>query len=101
MRQFVCMIVGTLEIHLRLDGCFSLKDKRQVLRSLMDKARRDFQVSIAEVADNDLWNVATIGVACIGNDATHVESILSKALDHFDANPAIEIEQAIKQLDRK
>ena len=95
------MIVGTLEIHLRLDGCFSLKDKRQVLRSLIDRCRRDFQVSIAEVADNDLWNVASIGVACVGNDSAYIESVLTKLIDQFDANPAVNIEQVNKLIDRQ
>ena len=79
------MIVGTLEMHLRIDGSYSLKDNRRVLRSLMDHARRDFQVSIAEVADHDLWNVATIGASCVSNDVQHARSVLQKVLDRFDA----------------
>lgn len=78
------MIVATLEMHLRIDGSFSLKGKRAVLRSLLDQARRDFKVSIAETADQDLWNVATIGAPCVSNDATHAESVLQKVLDRFD-----------------
>ena len=95
------MIVGTLEIHLRLDGCFSLKDKRQVLRSLLDRCRRDFHVSIAEVADNDLWNVGTIGIACISNDATLIESLLTKILELFESHPAIEVEAAHRVIERR
>ncbi len=78
------MIVGTLEMHLRIDGSYSLKDKRRVLRSLLDHAQRDFLVSIAEVADHDLWNVATIGAACVSNDSHHAQSVLQKVLDKFD-----------------
>jgi uncharacterized protein YlxP (DUF503 family) len=95
------VVVGTLELHLRLEGCFSLKDKRQVLRALQDRARRHFHVSIAETADQDLWNVATIGVACVSNDASHIESILNKLVEAIESNPAVSIEQAIRDIERK
>lgn len=95
------MIVGTLEIHLRLDGCFSLKDKRQILRSALDRARRDYHVSISEVADNDLWNVATIGVACITNDPVHAEAVLAKVLELFDSNPRVAVEAVNKIIDHR
>ena len=91
------MIVGTLELHLRLDGCFSLKDKRRILRSLLDKARRDFHVSAAEVGDHDLWNVATLGVACVSNDRSHAESVLQHALDLVDNHPEVQVEAAHKE----
>jgi uncharacterized protein YlxP (DUF503 family) len=95
------MIIGTLEIHLRIDGAFSLKDKRHVLRSLMDKARRDFQVSIAEIEDQDLWNVATIGVATVSNDATHAESVLNHVLESFDSNPEVRVELTNRNIERR
>lgn len=94
------MIVGTLELHVRLDGAFSLKDKRQILRSLLDRCRRDFHVAIAEVADDDLWNVATIGVACVTNDPTHAESVLTKVLNQFDEAPEIKVEGVHRQIER-
>ena len=79
------MIIGTLEMHLRIEGSYSLKDKRRVLSGLLEKARRDFQVSISEIADHDLLNVATIGAACVSTEARHCESVLQKVLDRFDA----------------
>ncbi|MDR3690798.1 MAG: DUF503 domain-containing protein [Fimbriimonas sp.] len=95
------MIVGTLELCLRLDGAFSLKDKRSVLRSLLDHARRDFRVSAAEVDDHDLWNSAVIGIACVSNDAAHAESTLQHVIDLFDAHPAVAVESALKQVERR
>jgi uncharacterized protein YlxP (DUF503 family) len=94
------MVVGTLELHLRLDGCYSLKDKRQVLRSFLDRLRRDFQVAVAEVGDHDLWNVATVGVACVSNDAGHAESVLQHVLDVIDKHPEIEVEGVVRELVR-
>jgi uncharacterized protein YlxP (DUF503 family) len=94
------VIVGTLELHLRLDGCFSLKDKRQILRSLLDRARRDFHVSIAEIADNDLWNVATLGVACVSADAGQLESVLNKITDAIDRLPGVIVEGVSRRIER-
>jgi uncharacterized protein len=85
------MIVGVLEMHLRIDGSYSLKDKRRVLRSLLDQARRDFLVSISETADHDLWNVATVGAACVSNEAHHAVGVLQKVLDRFDACPEVDV----------
>jgi hypothetical protein len=94
------MIVGTLELALRLDGAFCLKDKRQVLRSLLDKCRREFHVAAAEVEDYDLWNSAVIGVACVSNDAGHTESMLQHVVDLFDAHPEVAVEDAVKRIER-
>ena len=94
------MIIGSMELELRLDGCRSLKDKRHVLRSLMDRARHDFNVAIAEVGDNDLWGNATVGVACVSNGAQHAESILQHVIDAFDACPDVSVESASKSVDR-
>ncbi|HVT11364.1 MAG TPA: DUF503 domain-containing protein [Fimbriimonadaceae bacterium] len=94
------MIVGSMELQLRLEGCNSLKDKRQILRSLLDRVRRDFNVAIAEVDDQDLWVNATIGVACVTNDAHHAESILQHVADLFDGRPEISVEAASKRIER-
>lgn len=91
------LVVGTLELHLRLEGCFSLKDKRRILRSLLERARRDFHVSAAEVGDLDLWNVATLGVACVSNDQGHAESVLQHVLDLIDRNAEVQVEAAHKE----
>jgi len=68
--------VGVLRFSLRLAESGSLKDKRQVVRSVAQRIRNKFQVSVAEVADNEAWRIATIGVACVSNDASHCEQIL-------------------------
>jgi uncharacterized protein len=95
------MVIGTLELHLRLDGCFSLKDKRRVLRSLLEKARRDYHVAIAEVNDMDVWNSSVVGVACVSNDSSHADSILQHVLDMFDESPDASVEGAIKDVRRE
>lgn len=94
------MVVGTLELHLRIEGSFSLKDKRRVLRSLMDRVRREFQVSVAEVGDQDLWNVATVGVACVSNNQAHSESVLASVVEAFDRCPEASLEACQKSFFR-
>ena len=70
------MIVGICRVTLRLPENGSLKGKRQVLRSLMQRLRNKFNVAVAEVGDNDSWQIATIGVTCVSNDARHAQEQL-------------------------
>jgi len=90
------MVVGTLEVHLRIEGCRSLKEKRHVLRPLIERLRRDFHVAVAEVADNDLWNVATIGVSCVSTTRTHAEQIMQSVTIAIDEGAEYTVE-AISQ----
>jgi uncharacterized protein len=75
------MFVGVLQVELSIPGAFSLKDKRHVLKGLLDRLRRDFSVSAAEVERQDVWNSAIVGVAFVSNDARHAASHLQKALN--------------------
>ncbi|MGH9476032.1 MAG: DUF503 domain-containing protein [Terriglobales bacterium] len=74
------MPVGVLQIEIVLPGAASLKDRRQVVRSLKDQLRRRFNVSIAELdKTHDLWQHAVIGIAAIGPDASYILSLLQQA----------------------
>ena len=64
----------------------------------MDQARRDYRISIAEIADHDLWNVATIGASCVSNDATHAESVLQKVLDRFDTCADVSVVESLVEV---
>ncbi|MGA3094758.1 MAG: DUF503 domain-containing protein [Dehalococcoidales bacterium] len=72
------MNIGILKIHLRLPENLSLKGKRQVLKSIIAQVRNHFNVSVAEVADNDLWQLATISVCVVSNDQHFTNEVLSK-----------------------
>jgi uncharacterized protein YlxP (DUF503 family) len=72
------MIVGSLRLELLLPGCRSLKSKRQIINSIRDKTRSRFNVSVAEVGHQDLWQRAVLGFAAIGSDRKVVESTLSR-----------------------
>lgn len=69
--------IAHLTIELRIEGAQSLKDKRQVLRSLKDKLRQRFNVSVAEVDATDLWQRATVGVVSISDSRDYLESLMA------------------------
>jgi uncharacterized protein YlxP (DUF503 family) len=85
------MHIGTLTIVLYLHDTESLKDKRQILKSLIETTRRKFNISIAEVDDLDRWRRATLGVACVANDSAYLNRVLDKVLDTLESNPAVEV----------
>ena len=79
------MVVGILQVDLSIPGADSLKSKRMVLRSLKDRIRREFNVSIAEVADNDQWQSASLAIAVVSNDKRFANQVLSKVVDLIEA----------------
>ncbi|MBM4419353.1 MAG: DUF503 domain-containing protein [Chloroflexi bacterium] len=70
------MIVGTALVRLRLPENGSLKGKRAVIRSLCTRLQNELRVAAAEVDDHDLWQVASIGIACVSNSGSHAEALL-------------------------
>jgi hypothetical protein len=74
------MIVGVCRVTLRLPENASLKGKRQVVRSLLQRLRNKFNVAVAEVDDHDRWQIATIGVTCVSNDARHAQEQLDRVV---------------------
>ncbi len=83
------MNVGVCKIEVRLPENHTLKGKRQVLKSIIARVRNKFNVSVSEVNDNDVWQLATIDVCCVSNDSRYTNEVLSKVVDfitnsHFD-----------------
>ena len=70
------MKIGVSQIMLHLPGCHSLKDKRQVIQSIMARTRQKFNVAIAEVDEQDQWQIAILGVSCVSNSSQHIDQIL-------------------------
>src|SRR6266498_2148339 len=77
----VRMFVGVLRLTLHLPEPGSLKSKRHLLRSAIDRVKAKFNVSIAEVAENDLWQKSVVGIAAVGNDHGFVNESLDKVAD--------------------
>ena len=75
------MNVGVCKVKLRLPDNLSLKGKRQVVKSVTARLKNKFNVSIAEVEDNDLWQLATLGICFVSNDQRFTNEVLSKAVE--------------------
>ena len=74
------MKVGILRINLRLPENSSLKGKRQLLKPITTRLKNRFNVSVAEVGHQDLWQLASLGVCCVSNDKRHIDEVLSKVV---------------------
>jgi uncharacterized protein YlxP (DUF503 family) len=85
------MHVGLCTIKLRIPENESLKGKRQVIKSIIARVQNKFSVCIAEIDDNDAWQLASLGVACISNDNRHANEILSHVVD-FISESRFEVE---------
>jgi uncharacterized protein YlxP (DUF503 family) len=92
------MVVGLCTVELFISESQSLKDKRQVLHSLKDRIRGKFNLSVAEVDGQDLWQKAVLGMACVANDGGHVNQVLEQALNVIKAMPAFEIVRTQREL---
>jgi len=73
------VVIGVVVWELEVLGCQSLKDKRRVVRSLKDRLRNQFNVSVAETAHHDLWQRAEITACCVSHERERAESVLQKA----------------------
>jgi len=76
--------IGVCRLFLHLPDANSLKAKRQVARSLTARVRNQFNVAVAEVADNDLWQRLTLGVCCVTNDSAHADEVLSHVVSFVE-----------------
>jgi len=78
------MPVGLLTLELHIPDAQSLKDKRQVLRSLKDRLRRQFNVAVAELDHHEAWQRSVIGVVTLSNEEKHLQAELQKVLEEAD-----------------
>jgi len=85
------MIIGTCLVDLRVPGCRSLKDKRQVLKALKDSIRRKYNVSVAELDHQDTWQRTLLGVAVVSSDARFANQVISKVVNEIEGNPSVEV----------
>ena len=74
------MVVGALTLTVHVPDSHSLKEKRQVVGSLLARIRRQFNVAAAEVEDQDAWQVATLAVVCVSGDRRHADEMCQKVL---------------------
>lgn len=87
----MAMHVGIVEFEFRLHGCRSLKEKRQVLRSLIDGLRHHFNASVAEVDHQDEWQRAAVAAAVVNGDRRLVERLLEELIDFAESRTEAEL----------
>lgn len=93
------MFVGVLRLTLHLPEPGSLKSKRHLVRSAIDRVRARFNVSIAEVAENDLWQRSVLGVTAVGNDHAFVNEALDKVADFVASMHGGQIQVTARELE--
>jgi uncharacterized protein len=86
------VIVGACRVLLHLPTAHSLKEKRQVVKSIVARVQNQFKVSVAEVEDQELWQRAVIGIAVVTNDGQHANQVLSNVVKFISgASPDAEM----------
>jgi uncharacterized protein YlxP (DUF503 family) len=75
------MNIGACMVRLRLPENESLKGKRQISKSIIERVKSRYNVSVAEVDDQDLWQLVTLGITCVSTSAQHANEVLSKVVD--------------------
>lgn len=85
------MHIGVCMLKFRLPENGSLKGKRQVLKSIIERVKNRYNVSIAEVDDNDSWQLMSLGITCVSNSASHANEVLSKVVN-FIQNSKFDVE---------
>lgn len=92
------MIIGSCKIYLEAEWVFSLKDKRMIVKSLVEKIRHKFNVSVAEVENNDIHKSIVIGIACVTNETSHANSIINNVINFIENNTDAVIVDVITEI---
>jgi len=86
------MFVAACRVTLYIAGSQSLKDKRQVVKSLLARLRNQFEIAAAEVGTQDLRQLATLGLAYVSGDGGHAEEVLERAVRYIEeSRPDVEV----------
>ena len=86
------MHIGVCTIELRLPGNGSLKGKRKIIKSMVTRIGREYNVSIAEVEAQDIWQRAVLGVACVSSSSSYAHGLLERVVQWIEATrPDVEL----------
>lgn len=85
------MIVSTLRIKLYAPACHSLKEKRMIVKSLVQRARNKFNISIAEIEEQDYCQTIVLGAACVSNGRAQANAVLDEVVRFIEENTEAEI----------
>ena len=80
------MVIGACRLHLYLPGVASLKEKRSIIKPLLNQLRRRFEVAAAEVDHQDVWQTADIAVVAVATESGHIYAVLERAIHWVEDN---------------
>ena len=80
------MIIGTCKLRFTAEWVTSLKEKRMVVKSIVEKAKHKFNISVAEIDLQDIHQTIAVGFACVTNDAVHAEQTVNNVIDYMEYN---------------
>lgn len=78
------MVIGVCKIELSIDEVFSLKEKRHIVKSIIERLKSRFNASVAEVDLNDKWKNCVIGITCVSNETRHVDSMMANMVNFVE-----------------
>ena len=92
------MIIGTCKVYMTADWVYSLKDKRTAVKSITEKVRHKFNVSIAEVELQDVHRNICIAFVCVSNSAAHANSVVQTVLNFIEQNTEAVVYDALIEI---
>lgn len=78
------MVIAVAEFTLHLPECHSLKEKRQIIKSIIARLQNQFDASVAEVGENDRWQIAEVGFGYVSNDGQHAGEVVEHARRYIE-----------------
>lgn len=81
------MKIVAAKVRLHLPTARSLKDKRQIVKSILGRVQNQFSVCAAEIESQDKWQLAVLGLVAISNETSHANEVISKAVDFIEDGP--------------
>lgn len=85
------MVIGVMKVQLFSSEPQSLKDKRRLVKSLIERMKNKFNISVAETGANDSWNHCELGIACVSNEASHADSMMAAVVNFIENDGRLEI----------
>lgn len=92
------MVIGTDKVYLYADWVHSLKEKRAIVKSITDKVKNRFNISIAEVDNLDMHKSIVLGLACVSNSAKHSDNCIQKVIEYIEQNTEAVVEKIETEL---
>lgn len=92
------MVVGIMTVEIFLGDAFTLKEKRQVVKSVIERLKNRFNVSVAEVGKQNDLQWAVIGMACVSNSTEHVESQMDHILNFMNGDGRFSVEEIEREV---